>query len=132
MSTERSANTIDRKLGARVRARRLELGMSQEHLAEALGITFQQVQKYEKGVNRIATSRLIDISDALGMAPARLIEGFETAPKADQKKAHGASAPDTAIDDVGAGELLRLYASIKKPKLRRRVLELVRAMAEAD
>ena len=65
MNDERAANAIDRKIGQRVRSRRLEIGMSQERLAELLGITFQQVQKYEKGVNRIAASRLFDISAAL-------------------------------------------------------------------
>ena len=64
MNDERSANLIDRRLGQRLRARRLEAGLSQERLAELLGLTFQQVQKYEKGVNRIAASRLFDIAVA--------------------------------------------------------------------
>lgn len=65
MTDERTANAIDRKIGQKVRTRRLEIGMSQERLAELLGVTFQQVQKYEKGVNRIAASRLADIAEAL-------------------------------------------------------------------
>src|SRR5215468_7883439 len=79
MNDERAANAVDRRLGQRVRTRRLEIGMSQERLAEILGVTFQQVQKYEKGVNRIAASRLFDISSALDMPIARFFEGIGSA-----------------------------------------------------
>lgn len=75
MNDERAANAVDRKVGQKVRSRRLEIGMSQEKLAELLGVTFQQVQKYEKGVNRIAVSRLWDISVALEMPVSRFFEG---------------------------------------------------------
>lgn len=76
MSDEREASAIDRKIGHKVRARRLEIGMTQERLAGLLGITFQQVQKYEKGVNRIAASRLWKIAKALDMPPAKFFEGL--------------------------------------------------------
>lgn len=69
MNDERSAGRVDRHAGRKVRQRRLEVGMSQERLAELLGVTFQQVQKYERGVNRIAVSRLFDIAQALEVAP---------------------------------------------------------------
>lgn len=78
----REANAIDRKLGERVRARRLSVGMSQERLAEALGITFQQVQKYEKGVNRIAASRLLYIATALDWPVAKFYRGLTVTPEA--------------------------------------------------
>jgi transcriptional regulator with XRE-family HTH domain len=65
LSDQRAVNAIDQHIGERLRARRLEIGMSQEHLAERLGVTFQQVQKYEKGVNRVAASRLFDVAGAL-------------------------------------------------------------------
>ncbi|MGE0830194.1 MAG: helix-turn-helix domain-containing protein, partial [Hyphomonadaceae bacterium] len=61
----RGPNTLDHKIGLKVRSRRLEIGMSQERLAEKLGVTFQQIQKYEKGVNRIAASRLFGVAKAL-------------------------------------------------------------------
>lgn len=77
MSDERSATAIDRRLGLAVRTRRLELGMSQERLADLLGVTFQQVQKYEKGVNRIAASRLVSVGAALGMSGAALLAKVE-------------------------------------------------------
>lgn len=63
----RAVSPIDRLLGARVRARRLEIGMSQEMLGEKLGVTFQQIQKYENGVNRIAASRLYEIAATLDL-----------------------------------------------------------------
>src|ERR1044071_9087670 len=85
MNDERAANAVDRRLGQRVRSRRLEIGMSQERLAELLGVTFQQVQKYEKGFNRIAASRLVDISAALDMSIARFFEGIGS-------RAHNAEA----------------------------------------
>lgn len=129
MNDERSANAIDRKIGQRVRSRRLEIGMSQERLAELLGVTFQQVQKYEKGVNRIAASRLHDISNALEMAPARFFEGLN------QGRAGGvAEARKDYIDDALAtpegAQLMALFAAIRSQKVRRRVVELVKALTE--
>jgi transcriptional regulator with XRE-family HTH domain len=128
MNDERAANAVDRKLGQRVRTRRLEIGMSQERLAELLGVTFQQVQKYEKGVNRIAASRLYDISSALDMPVARFFEGLAG-------RAHGmAESSQDYIDDALATpegtQLMALFASIKSPKVRRRVLELVKALTD--
>ncbi len=72
----RAPNTIDVRIGERVRARRTALGMSQDALANRLGITFQQVQKYEKGVNRIAASRLFDIAAILETPVAYFFEGL--------------------------------------------------------
>lgn len=76
MKDGRSANVVDQKLGERVRSRRLEIGMSQERLADIIGVTFQQVQKYEKGVNRIAASRLFEISVALDWPVSRFFENL--------------------------------------------------------
>jgi transcriptional regulator with XRE-family HTH domain len=129
MNDERAANAIDRKLGQRVRTRRLEIGMSQERLAELLGVTFQQVQKYEKGVNRIAASRLHDIGAALEMPVARFFEGLSSA------RASGiAETTKDYIDDALATpegtQLMALFASIKSTKVRRRVVELVKALSD--
>jgi transcriptional regulator with XRE-family HTH domain len=127
MNDERAANAIDRKIGQRVRSRRLEIGMSQERLAELLGVTFQQVQKYEKGVNRIAASRLHDIAAALEMPAARFFEGLG------RGGAIADARPDL-VDDVLAtsegAQLMALFASIKSLKVRRRVVELVKALAD--
>lgn len=125
MADERSAGAIDRKLGDRVRARRLEIGVSQEQLAHALGLTFQQVQKYEKGVNRVAVSRLLDIADALDISACDLLEGLRPGRKS-ERAAHGLEG---ALAKPGAADLVRLFASVRNEKVRRRVLELVRTMA---
>ena len=78
MTDERRANAVDRRIGQRVRARRLEISMSQERLAALLGVTFQQVQKYEKGTNRVGASRLQNISTTLNV-PVSFF--FEDAPE---------------------------------------------------
>jgi len=129
MNDERAATSIDRKLGQRVRSRRLEIGMSQERLAELLGVTFQQVQKYEKGVNRIAASRLYDIASALQQPVSRFFEGLS------QGRAAGvAEAKQDYIDDALAtpegSQLMSVFASIKSQRVRRKVVDLVRTLAE--
>ena len=129
MSDERAANAVDKKVGQRVRSRRLEIGMSQERLAELLGGTFQQVQKYEKGVNRIAVSRLWDISVALELPVGRFFEGLATA--------RGVAEPrqefvDDALATPEGSQLMAMFGSIKSPKLRRKVLDLVRTLTEDD
>lgn len=125
MSDERTANAVDKRLGARVRARRLELGISQEGLADELGITFQQVQKYEKGTNRIAASRLHAIAAALNLPVASFFEGVS------RKK--GQEADDiiaAALATPEGAELMKLFTSIPNAKVRKRVLDLVRSMTE--
>lgn len=130
MNDERSANAVDRRLGQRVRTRRLEIGMSQEKLADVLGVTFQQVQKYEKGVNRIAASRLFDISSALDMPVARFFEGLSPA-RGGGVAEEGESFVHDALATPEGLQLIALFASIQSPKVRRRVVELVRALAES-
>jgi transcriptional regulator with XRE-family HTH domain len=129
MNDERAANAIDRKIGQRVRSRRLEIGMSQERLAELLGVTFQQVQKYEKGVNRIAASRLHDIASALDMPVARFFEGLAPGRAGGVAEARQDYGEDILATPEGA-QLVALFASIKSVKVRRRVVELVKALAE--
>ncbi len=119
----RTASSLDQKLGARVRARRIEISMSQERLAELLGLTFQQVQKYEKGLNRIAASRLLDIATALDMPVYEFFDGLSGS---------RASASVTPTPPAGADELLRLFSEIGSVKVRRRVVDLVRAMANEN
>jgi transcriptional regulator with XRE-family HTH domain len=80
--TPKSPNPIDKYVGSRVRMRRIMLSMSQEKLGEALGLTFQQVQKYEKGTNRIGASRLQQISDILQVPVSFLFEGGPAGPNA--------------------------------------------------
>lgn len=129
MNDERAANAVDRRLGQRVRTRRLELGMSQEQLAEILGVTFQQVQKYEKGVNRIAASRLFAISAALDLSVARFFEGLSTGRASGVAEGEQDFLHDALATPEGM-QLMSLFASIESPKVRKRVVELVRALAE--
>ena len=131
MNDERAANAVDRRLGQRVRTRRLEIGMSQERLAELLGVTFQQVQKYEKGVNRIAASRLFDISGALDMPVARFFEGIGSGRSKGVAESEEGFIHDALSTPEGM-QLVALFASIKSQKVRRRVVELVRALAEEN
>lgn len=128
MNDERAANAIDKKIGQRVRSRRLEIGMSQERLAELLGVTFQQVQKYEKGVNRIAASRLFDIAASLEMPAARFFEGL-TSRTSGVAEARPEFADDALATPEGA-QLMALFAAIKSTKVRRRVVELVKALVD--
>jgi transcriptional regulator with XRE-family HTH domain len=130
MNDERSANAIDKKIGQRVRARRLEIGMSQEKLAELLGVTFQQVQKYEKGVNRIAASRLFDISAALDMAVAKFFEGLTGGRSGAAVAESRRDYVDDALATPEGVQLMALFASIKSIKVRRRVVELVKALSD--
>jgi transcriptional regulator with XRE-family HTH domain len=132
----RRANPIDVHVGSRVRLRRMLLGMSQEKLAERLGLTFQQVQKYEKGVNRIGASRLFNLSQVLGV-PVQFF--YEDAPiSAASESGAGAagfaerSAEREVVDFLNSREgieLTKAFVRIGDPKVRRSILELVRALA---
>ncbi|MEZ5959679.1 MAG: helix-turn-helix transcriptional regulator [Hyphomonadaceae bacterium] len=128
MNDERAANAIDRRVGQRVRSRRLEIGMSQERLAELLGVTFQQVQKYEKGVNRIAVSRLWDIATALEMPVGRFFEGVSARGVAENRQEY----VDDALATPEGAQLMAMFSSIKSQKLRRKVVELVKTLTEDE
>lgn len=119
----RGPNTLDHKIGLKVRSRRLEIGMSQERLAEKLGVTFQQIQKYEKGVNRIAASRLFAVAKALDVTVAFFFppSGVEDAP----------SEFDRMASDAGGLTLARHWNSMSEP-MRRRTVALVEAIAGDD
>lgn len=119
----RATTALDVRIGDRIRARRLEIGMSQEQLAALLGITFQQVQKYEKGVNRVAASRLHAIAAALEVSITHFFDG------AARPKGTDATALEEAFRHPDVIELVKQYHSIESAKVRKRVLELVRAMA---
>jgi transcriptional regulator with XRE-family HTH domain len=134
----RRPNPIDVHVGSRVRLRRMLLGISQEKLGERLGLTFQQVQKYEKGVNRIGASRLFDLSTVLGVpiaffyedAPAnearvQPIPGFAEAPPADSNILEFLSTREGL-------ELNKAFSRISDAKQRRAVLDLVRSLAGVE
>jgi transcriptional regulator with XRE-family HTH domain len=130
----RRPNPIDVHVGSRVRLQRMLLGISQEKLGERLGLTFQQVQKYEKGVNRIGASRLFDLAQVLGV-PVQFFYDDVSAGEI------GAGAVSGLADRVGDSyifdflntreglELNKAFARISDPKARRAILDLVRSLA---
>jgi transcriptional regulator with XRE-family HTH domain len=143
---ESRASPIDAHVGARIRLRRTLLGMSQERLGEALGLTFQQVQKYERGVNRVGASRLFDLSRVLdvpisfffddmpeplaatygGQGPAlgsRRSYGF-----ADSQDSFPGGGGEEAMNRRETLELVRAYYRITDPAVRKRVFELIKSL----
>lgn len=130
----RRANPMDVHVGTRVRLRRMLLGMSQEKLGEHLGLTFQQVQKYEKGVNRIGASRLFDLAKVLGV-PVQFFYDEAPSLKQSSSAASGfAEQPDESyvVEFLGTREGLELnkaFARVNDAKVRRSIVELVRALA---
>jgi transcriptional regulator with XRE-family HTH domain len=133
----RRANPMDAHVGSRVRLRRMLLGMSQEKLGEQLGLTFQQVQKYEKGVNRIGASRLFDLAQVLSV-PIQFF--YDDAPPSDDVAMLQPGMSDKpqegfVIDFLGSREGLELnkaFVRIADPKVRRSIVELVRSLAGED
>jgi transcriptional regulator with XRE-family HTH domain len=128
---KKAPNPIDKHVGSRVRMRRMMLSMSQEKLGGALGLTFQQVQKYEKGTNRIGASRLQQISHILQVPVAFFFEGAPTShPPTDGM---GEAPSPTYVSDFLATSdglaLTKAFMEIKEPKLRRRIVDLVEEIA---
>ncbi|GGG32418.1 helix-turn-helix domain-containing protein [Chelatococcus composti] len=134
-SVKKVPNPIDKHVGSRVRMRRMFIGMSQEKLGESLGLTFQQVQKYEKGTNRIGASRLQQIAKVLGV-PVEFF--FDGAPTADGVPSGGfAEAPSSSYvsDFLSTNEgvqLTKAFIRIKDAKVRRRIVDLVVALADLE
>ena len=130
---KKQANPIDAQVGNRVRIRRMLIGMSQEKLGDMLGLTFQQVQKYEKGVNRIGAGRLYEISRILGVPIDFFYDGMAAAQDAGGF-AESKGAPPV-MEFVSSGEGLQLslaFMKIKDPKVRKRMLDLVKSLAEEE
>jgi transcriptional regulator with XRE-family HTH domain len=128
---KKAPNPTDKHVGSRVRMRRMMLGMSQEKLGDALGLTFQQVQKYEKGTNRIGASRLQQIAHILQVPVAFFFEG---APSLHFQPDGLKEAPSPAYvsDFLATSEglaLTKAFTRIKEPKLRRRIVDLVEEIA---
>jgi transcriptional regulator with XRE-family HTH domain len=147
---ESRASPIDAHVGGRIRLRRTLMGLSQERLGEALGLTFQQVQKYERGVNRVGASRLFDLSRVLdvpisfffddmpeplasahggqpGSMGARRSFGF-----ADAQEGFGSMGGDEAMNRRETLELVRAYYRITDPAVRKRMFELMKSLAPED
>jgi transcriptional regulator with XRE-family HTH domain len=132
MANKKQPNPIDIHVGSRMRLRRLMLGLSLEKLAESLGVTFQQVMKYEKGENRIGASRLQHVARALNI-PISFF--FEDAPGAvgsdveDQTRQSATSHAAEIMSDPESAALVRAFIKIKNSDWRRKVIDLVRSLA---
>jgi transcriptional regulator with XRE-family HTH domain len=129
----KTPNPIDKHVGARVRMRRLMVGMSQGRLGEALDVTFQQIQKYEKGANRIGASRLQQLARVLEVPPAFFFEGapsFAPGKPAFAEQAASAYVVDFLSTSEGL-QLNRAFVQIRDPKVRKRILDLVAALSAA-
>jgi transcriptional regulator with XRE-family HTH domain len=131
---KKAPNPIDKHVGSRVRMRRMMLSMSQEKLGDALGLTFQQVQKYEKGTNRIGASRLQQISNILQVPVEFFFEGaphLAGAPRADGDAPSPAYVSDFLASSDGLA-LTKAFMRIGDAKLRRRIVDLVEQIATLD
>jgi transcriptional regulator with XRE-family HTH domain len=133
MVAKKAPNPTDKHVGARVRMRRMMLSMSQEKLGDALDLTFQQVQKYEKGTNRIGASRLQQISNILQVPVAFFFEGAPGAGRVDG--AGEAPSPAYVSDFLATSDglaLTKAFMRIEDSKLRRRIVDLVEQIAARE
>jgi transcriptional regulator with XRE-family HTH domain len=127
--TDSGPNPIDRHVGLRIRMRRRELGISQEKLAESIGLTFQQVQKYERAANRVSASKLWEMARALNTSIGYFYEGL-----GDPGGSVGAALPREDVRDFlltpEGIELASAFPKVPRGRVRRRILDLVRAIAD--
>ena len=134
--TKKNPNPIDVHVGNRVRMRRMLVGMSQEKLGEKLGLTFQQVQKYEKGSNRVSASRLYHMSIILGVPVQFFFDDMEVTKEGSQGDGLAESGSSAAVMDfLNSSEgiqLNRAFSNIKSATVKRRIMELVKAVASPD
>ncbi|HPF23797.1 MAG TPA: helix-turn-helix transcriptional regulator [Hyphomonas sp.] len=134
MSENKLPSGIDRVVGQRIRWRRRELKLSQEQLADLLSLTFQQVQKYEKGVNRVSAGRLFEIASVMGVGVNYFYDGAELQLADDPGRvAEGAGedAPRAPVLDSETLDLVAAFQRIEDESLRRSLLNTVRAAASA-
>jgi transcriptional regulator with XRE-family HTH domain len=136
MIAKKSPNPIDKHVGSRVRMRRMMLSMSQEKLGDALGLTFQQVQKYEKGTNRIGASRLQQISQILQVPVSFFFDGAPHVPGTGRAEGMGEAPSPAYVSDFLATSdglaLTKAFMRISDAKLRRRIVDLVEQIAASE
>ena len=128
---------VDIHVGGRVRLRRTQLGLSQKKLGEAVGLTFQQIQKYERGANRIGASRIYDLSQLLDVPVSFFYDDMSEEVK-DRNAVDGSGAPDDVkvekdrLTRRETLELVRAYYKVDNFSVRKRVFELVKSLAKAE
>lgn len=128
---------VDIHVGRRLRQKRTFLGLSQEAVGKQIGVTFQQIQKYERGINRMGASRLYDFAKALGVQVSYFFEGFgDYVQEGGSALAAGEPAAPAFehenINNRETLEVMRAYYRIKNPAVRKRIVELIKAMAAED
>lgn len=125
---------VDLHVGKKLRARRTMLGMSQEEIGEAVGITFQQIQKYERGLNRIGSSRLYEFACILGVGVSFFFEDFYENQPSDTNTLHEDEAPFEAerLNNKEVLTLVRSFFAIQDPKVRKKILSLVKTLASIE
>jgi transcriptional regulator with XRE-family HTH domain len=129
----RGATPVDAHIGLKIRARRNLLGLSQTELADAAGITFQQIQKYEKGANRVGASRLQQFSDALGVPPSYFFEGVPTVGKKQPAPQEGELSEHSIVSFLGTREgaaLVRAFMAIKQKPIRQNAIAFLETLKE--
>lgn len=128
MKDEQVSNPLDVALGARIRVRRKSLGLSQDDLAVQVGLTFQQIQKYERGANRVSFSRLVEIARTLKCRAQDLIGDLDVEGEVSDQVA----AEAVQLKETGALELIRAYTAIRSPGRRRVVVSLAQTLAKEN
>ncbi len=121
----KSAKTVDARVGQNIKFHRIQAGMTQQVLAGRLGLTFQQVQKYEKGTNRTSAGRLVQIASVMGISITALFDGV--------KEANGTPRPtiSTLVKDAKTMELLQAFAGVDNAEMRSAIVSLVRQIASS-
>jgi transcriptional regulator with XRE-family HTH domain len=123
---KKSPNDADRHIGSQIKARRNAIGMSQEKLGDMLGLTFQQVQKYEKGMNRVGAGRLLDIGTILQVPVTYFYEGLST----DRFKVSSEDKATSLLLATTEGQrLIKAFSMIESPQLRRKLVDLIEVMS---
>jgi transcriptional regulator with XRE-family HTH domain len=128
--SRKDPNPIDVQVGARVRMRRTIVGLSQEKLGEHVGLTFQQIQKYEKGTNRISASRMQQIAEALGVPVSYFFEGTEQSGKGPGFSEKTAPFISDFLSTSEGLALNKAFMRVKDPKVRRKIVDLVKSLAD--
>ena len=129
--SSRDATQVDTHIGQKIRARRNLLGLSQTELANAAGITFQQIQKYERGVNRVGASRLHQFSEALDVPPSYFFDGAPTVGKKISAPRDGELSEGSIISFLGTREgaaLVRAFLAIKEKPIRQNLIEFIASL----
>ncbi|WP_290803259.1 helix-turn-helix domain-containing protein [Aquidulcibacter sp.] len=135
MINHRRSTSVDAYVGCRLKQRREDLGMSQERLAELLGLSFQQVQKYERGLNRVGASRLFQLCGLLGVEPSFFFDGLSVplGPGVSESQSEAETLSTASLLAApGALELLADYARLKSASQRKKVIELIKLLADDD